>query len=143
MQHTTVFGNALLLCCSPVVTCVRKLILRASDELCFFAVRLLSSTSWYQYVAGNCCLGSFSPSGWLFVGLHLSCLDRLVPANKRVHKRPWSCHISILICQVSTACPIASRQQIALLGAQPMAAPMAKSQLGPQHPPILISIHLN
>ncbi|WVZ53375.1 hypothetical protein U9M48_004326 [Paspalum notatum var. saurae] len=30
-------------------------------------------------------------------------------------------------CQVSKGCPIASKQQIALLGTQPMAAPMPKS----------------
>ncbi|KAG8090928.1 hypothetical protein GUJ93_ZPchr0011g27150 [Zizania palustris] len=40
-------------------------------------------------------------------------------------------------------CPIKCKQQIALLGTQPMAAAMARSWLGPHHPPILISIHLS
>ena len=59
------------------------------------------------------------------------------------HQHPLNLPHQRPICQISMTCPIASKQQIALLGTQPMAAPMAKSQLGPQHPPIPISIHLN
>lgn len=82
---------------------------------------------------GYICLCPLVGSAWC---LYPSNVDHFGPSwwNNTTRGPKW-CHISTLICQVSMDCPIRSKQQIALLGTQPMAASMAKSCMGPQHPP--------